>query len=490
MSAIKRWQLIPDYPTALILMVSGGSDSVAMARLMTELYPDYDLTMLHINHGLRGAEADADETFVCRLAAELGLPCEVRHYDIPAIQAEHGGNIEQIGRELRYQAAEDLLSSLAGMPGAVAGTLNTASRLAATPEASTSGTGSSGRILTAHTADDQAETFMMRVIKGGGTASLAGIPRQRGNIIRPLLDCTRAELREWMQANNHPWREDDTNNDTDYLRAFVRHELLPKMQTHNPRLTETISRSTQILAAESEFLEQSLEQWQAMQAQQSANLPNHQWSPQGSLPHSYRALPSSPALASRLIRQAYQAAGGNATQLTFDHVEKIYLEWQNTGFARSLPGGILVRNSYGALVFIPADSQQGGSGGTPLGMLALKELEADLFRDDPVGYAKSNASLNHLIVDTDILEQYGAPIEISFLQAGERFYPLGMNGSSKLVSDLLIDRKIAREQRKRLLKLTAGGEIVWIVGIQADDRFKARPESLRLSSIMFHSSNG
>ena len=465
---VDGWQMLPLAPAPVLLMVSGGSDSVAMTRLLTELYPDRAYTILHINHGLRGAAAEADEAFVCELARELGLPCQTRRFDLAAIQLDRGGNIEELGRELRYATAGELLVELESEAG-----------VATTGE---------GRILTAHTANDQAETFMMRIMKGAGSEALAGIMHKRSQIVRPMLDCMRQDLRTWLIEQGHLWCEDATNNDTRYLRAFVRHELLPLMQVRNPRLIETIKRNQQILSGENDYIEHSLQTWA-----ESGNL----------------GLPEHPALARRWLRLAYSQAGGDVSDLTFEHIENLRNNWQTVGFVVDLPGGIRVR-SRGNGEALEFSKQPTGTTETnlsdsagfsaqlfentplhaPLGTISFTQINPELFREDPVGYARMHADNTHIIVDMDVLETSGEPLIISPLRQGERFSPLGMNGHQKLVSDLLIDKKVPKEQRPHLLKLAVGTQIVWVIGVQADDRFKARPESKRLSSIIIGSNNG
>ncbi|MCL2136142.1 MAG: tRNA lysidine(34) synthetase TilS [Coriobacteriia bacterium] len=447
-STVKTWDMLPEPPAPLVLMVSGGADSVAMAYLMTELFADYDFTVLHVNHGLRAVAADQDEAFVANLASQLGLQFEARHIDLPAIQAADGGNIEDLGRQYRYAFAEKLLEGLEAQSGSV------------------------GCILTAHTADDQAETYLMRVIKGGGLDALASIPHVRAKIVRPLLDTTRADILAYLTNRKLSWQEDATNNDTDYFRAFVRHGLLPIMKKQNPRLIETINRNLRILVAESAFVEQSASPY-------------------------YQDPLAAPdiALARRAIRHAFQEAGGETSALTFAHVEKLRLNGADEGFALDLPGRIRAINDGGRLVFalkepdVEAAAYQGelklGLGlQTPIGTITVNEVEREQFADDPLGFARRHAGADCLIVDADVLDEYGGSLMVSTLEKGDRFAPLGMDGRHKKVSDLLIDRKIPVAQRKKTLKLTVGGQIIWVIGVQADDRFKARPESKRLSSII------
>ena len=479
-----------------------------MTHLLLEAYPDYDYTILHINHGLRGRAADDDGAFVRDLASKLNISFECRHYDLRAIQAVQGGNLEELGRELRYSAAYELLAELEVAYSAteqltVVG-LNQQAKLVG-----------GGRIFTAHSADDRVETFLMRVIRGSGTSALSSIPYIRGKLARPLLDCERGDLRQWLTERKHQWREDETNNDTHYLRAYLRHVVVPLMQSQNPNLTTAVTRSLEILSTEDDFIEQSLDAWlEDERAKVSAQTSGYYGlvnTGTGENPvtnnseaSSYQTgamvttIPGHPALARRLIRRLYQSVAGDTSKLSFEHVENIRNNWQTHGFAIDLPGSVSVRTLYGKLHFIAKQAstpffyqnlQKNQVLETSLGNMIFTDLDPELFRSDPVAYARQHAGRYHLIIDTDLLEAYAKPLVVSSLVPKTRFSPLGMPGKMKLVSDLLIDRKIPFYERNKLLMLSVGGEIVWVVGVQADDRFKVRPESVRLSSIMIASNN-
>jgi tRNA(Ile)-lysidine synthase len=305
----------------LVLMVSGGSDSVALAYLLPRLADTHPCTILHINHLLRGAEADEDERFVAALAQGLGIPCEARRIDVAALAAAQGaaGNIEQVGRQQRYQAADALLDRLCTGAGA-------------DPRF--------GRIAVAHTRDDRVETFLMRVIVGGGASGLSSIPAVNGRVIRPLLDCTREQLREWLAAR--PWREDRTNEDTRYARAFVRHELIPLMQARNPAVLTTIARSLDVLVSEDAYLRAQAEQLCSRYLGEG---------PDGSVSADSALFTEDPVLIRRIIREACVRAMPEGARITFDHIERIATQGEHVGFATDIPGDVTVRNVYGTLIF-------------------------------------------------------------------------------------------------------------------------------------------
>lgn len=218
--------------------VSGGADSVALLRFLAALRPQFgwDLVVCHIHHGLRGAEADRDECFVRALAEQLGLPCAVSRIDAAALALRDHISVEEAGRMARYAFF-----------------------------AQTAGEG--GRIATAHTLDDSIETVLMNLVRGTGLRGLCGIPRIRGNIVRPLLDCTRAEVEDYLGALGQPYCTDSTNLTNDYTRNRIRHDILPRLCELNPNFPGAMARMLPRLAAQQALTDclaaQSAQQLQA-----------------------------------------------------------------------------------------------------------------------------------------------------------------------------------------------------------------------------------
>ena len=201
--------------------VSGGADSVALLRFLAALRPQFgwDLVVCHIHHGLRGAEADRDECFVRALAEQLGLPCAVSRIDAAALALRDHISVEEAGRMARYAFF-----------------------------AQTAGEG--GRIATAHTLDDSIETVLMNLVRGTGLRGLCGIPRIRGNIVRPLLDCTRAEVEDYLGTLGQPYCTDSTNLTDDYTRNRIRHDIIPRLCALNPNFPGAMARMLPRLAAQ------------------------------------------------------------------------------------------------------------------------------------------------------------------------------------------------------------------------------------------------
>ena len=235
--------------TPVLLMVSGGSDSTALAYLACELAERGSvgpLAMIHVNHGIRGADADEDQAFAARLAETLDLPFFACKVNVPALASARGENLEAVARHERYTAAGQALESLCRHVGAPV---------------------SSGRIFTAHTQDDRVENFYMRSIVGTGPGGFRSMRYLNGNVARPCLDVTREELRAYLHARREAglavvedgdalWREDATNAHTDQFRAYVRHEIVPRAKARNERLSSTLSRTMNLIADEDDLMDE------------------------------------------------------------------------------------------------------------------------------------------------------------------------------------------------------------------------------------------
>ncbi len=233
----------------VLLMVSGGSDSTALAYVACELRAAGlvgPLAMLHVNHQLRGADADTDARFVAGLAELLDIPPFLCEIDVAAEAKRSGGNVEAVARHERYLAANEALRSLCQHEAA--------------PIAD-------GRIFTAHTADDRVESFYMRSIVGTGPGGFRSMRYANGPVARPLMDTSREELRAYVEkrersgkpvacdAEGGLWREDATNAHTDRFRAYVRHEIVPRAKERNPQLLNVLGRTMNLIADEDDFME-------------------------------------------------------------------------------------------------------------------------------------------------------------------------------------------------------------------------------------------
>jgi tRNA(Ile)-lysidine synthase len=215
--------------------VSGGADSVALLRRLADLWQEFGLalTVLHVHHGIRGAEADGDAAFVAELSAKLGLRFLQHEVDTPVRAKAERETLEEAARKLRYAWFEDLLAQ-----------------------------GELDAVATAHTLDDQAETVLYKLLRGGWTEGLAGIfpvvECTGGLILRPLLSARRYEVEAWLKEIHQPWRQDSTNADAAYTRNRIRHSLLPVLAEYNPQIISQLGHIASIARDEDAYWQREL----------------------------------------------------------------------------------------------------------------------------------------------------------------------------------------------------------------------------------------
>ena len=216
--------------------VSGGADSVGLLRALEAAAPSIGLVLAvaHVQHGIRGAEAEEDARFVEGLARGLGLECWVHRADTPRVAREKKQTLEEAGRGLRYAWFRGLIAE-----------------------------GKADAVATGHTLDDQAETVLHRLLRGAWTEGLGGIHPviqcERGAIVRPLLEARREEIRAWLRSMGQAWREDTTNEDAAHTRNRIRQELMPRLKEFNPQIAEQLARVAAIARDEESWWERELE---------------------------------------------------------------------------------------------------------------------------------------------------------------------------------------------------------------------------------------
>lgn len=439
--------LVPGAP--LLVMVSGGGDSVALLRLVASgvLGEGLRPSVLHVNHLLRGDESDADQAFVEALCDQLGVTCRSVRYDVGAYAAEGGLNLEDAGRRIRYRFAEEELDALCDASGVQR---------------------SLGRIATAHTLDDRVETFLMRAISGSGAGGLASIAAVRGRIVRPLLDVSRADLRAWLEEQGGVWREDESNSDTARLRARIRGELLPVLETYNPRVRDAIARTTDLLAEEDSLLGEMSEQF----ARDFAEVhPGREVRLERAL-----VLTLSRAMQRRTVRTALLAAFPEASRLEGSHLDAVCEGMSDDGFARDLPNGLRAFTEYGTLVVSRADDSQPFVAPSLLELPGIADLgEAGRLLAEEASRDERAGTPDSIVIDATGI---GGPLLADGAREGDRMRPLGMEGSRKL-SDLLTDAKVPRRTRGSVPVVRDGERIVWLAGVRMSHEYRVTDKTER-----------
>ena len=501
----------------VILMVSGGADSMALLHMAATEPLDLGdgaglarvakerLHVLHVNHLLRGEDADADQHFVQDACDSLDIPCTVLRVDVAKLAQERDGNVEEIGRRVRYDAARELAQKLCTEQGV--------SRQKA-------------KILTAHTADDRAETFMMNVMRGSGMSGLASIPRHRGLIYRPLLDYTHDQLKDWLEARGLDWHEDATNTDTHYLRAYMRHNVLPLLKARNPMLVQTVCKIADLMTDEDDYLEakaaRKLRQITLRKSESSLVL------------DALKLSSTDVVIARRVVRIVARQLIPEAW-LEFRHVDAVLAAVAAGVGVANLPQNLEARVRLGTVTFsfTGAARSAGGAGTAGLAGSAAAAVAAS---GEPAGTSPAAATFGeHLAVpgtlelaDGRVLLARILPVEhgfdvvsyatvhsqewlgesvlldaracgvdpvhggslwVSGPEAGDTMQPLGMHGQSKKISDLLGEAGVPVESRSMMpiVRTNIRGHVVWVAGIRPDERVKCTQDTKQLLELNIYS---
>ena len=422
----------------ILCAVSGGVDSMYLLCRLREL--GFIVAAAHYHHGLRGAEADRDETFVRSFCEEQSIPCCTERGDAAAFARENRMGIEEAARILRYGFLERAADQ---MDAAV--------------------------IATAHTADDNAETILLHLARGAGLRGLCGIPPVRGRIVRPMLDVTREEAEAYLQARGIPHVEDSTNAGDGYARNRIRHTVIPSLRTENPRLAETLSRTARLLREDESYLAERAETFIA------DNLTD------GSLPgKALAALPK--PVASRVVRRM-------AGEISSEHVEAI-LHIAAVGGTADVPG-MRVVSSAGRIVFgateQPRLRERIVRFGEPLlleeaGIVLLSkkinECPTDVYKSFNTFYFKC--------------ENICGNITVSARKPGDRFLPV-RRGCAKTLKQLFLERGIPAWERDTFPVLRDDRGILGVFGLAAAERVCAKPgdmDILRIQRILLDSEEG
>lgn len=433
--------------STVVVMASGGGDSMALLHLLQAgvLSDDLHVFALHVNHMIRGEESDADEAFVRDACGVLGIPLHVVRYDVSSYATQTGLNLEDAGRRVRYRFAEEYLTTLCAEADAASGT---------------------GRIATGHTRDDRVETFLMRLAQGAGPKGMTSLRHVRGRIVRPLLDCSRDELRSYLESNDLAWREDSSNLDTTRLRARIRHDLVPLFRQINPRFDRALERSLDVLAEEDALLGEMADAFAADFVEIVAGEVRFD-----------RAMMSTltTPMKRRTVRAALLRAFPEVSRIEFAHVEALVEGLDDPAFAHDLPEGLRAFGEYDRMVVARA----GGAVRSLAPVLLLLPGMSDMgpagrieATQVPIGETQGDA----LSVVVDVAQ--AGEFVVDSLHAGDRMRPLGMEGTKKL-SDLLIDAKVPRRQRSITPVVRDDTRIVWLAGVRMAEEYKVDDRTRR-----------
>jgi tRNA(Ile)-lysidine synthase len=442
----------------VVVAVSGGPDSVALLDVLDGFRDELglELCVAHLNHRLRPSAAE-DAAFVQTRAAARGLPCRVAERDVAADRRVRGGSVEMAARRVRYAFLEEVANSVCA-----------------------------DKVATGHTADDQVETVLLRLLRGGGLDALGGMPPSRPirrgssiRVVRPLIDASRRQILDHLACHRLAYREDETNRDTAFARNALRHQLLPALD----RAHGGAFRATVLAAADqARELTARLDQAAAGLLNIGGNGVRVALAPLRGLSRLHLA---------RVVRQGFAAVGGEGP-VSEEAVRGVSaLLRGGSGRQVMLPDSVVVLREHDALLF-----QRGGeSRARPLpaqGQAERHRLPVPGSVEVPEADVQVEAQRiverpQHLPCDDPRdevidLERAGEPLVVRRREAGDRFAPLGLNGTKKL-KDFFTDEHVPQAARNRALVVEGPGGIVWVVGHRLDDRAKVTPRTRQFARL-------
>ncbi|MDO6758967.1 tRNA lysidine(34) synthetase TilS [Tamlana sp. 2_MG-2023] len=407
----------------LLIAISGGIDSVVLTHLCRQL--NLNIALAHCNFNLRGDESDADESFVQKLAENLGLEVFVQNFDTEKYSQDHKRSIQMAARELRYNWFEELSQQLGY-----------------------------DYILTAHHADDNLETFLINFTRGTGLEGLTGIPEVNGKFVRPLLPFSSENIEAFAKEHSIQWRDDSSNKSVKYLRNKLRHEVIPILKEINPSLLKSFDNTLHNLQDTAVIVEDAVD---------------------GFLNKSIESIDN--GIVKFKISEFKQKE--NPKPYLYEAFKEFgFTEWDDVlHLLDAETGKQIYSNTYRLLknrehlllsemqseteVEIQI-SEAEKKVETALGTLIFSEVEEI-----------SETHTNCIYVDKALLK---FPLTLRKKQEGDVFYPLGMTGKKKL-SKYFKDEKLSLLDKENTWLLCSGEDIVWVVNRRADNRFKVTPDT-------------
>jgi len=447
----------------LLVAVSGGADSICLLHALANLREELEINLkaAHLNHQLR-PEANADEVYVKYVCAQNDVPLTSESYYVKDYQEAYRLTPEEAAREVRYQ----FLARVAASVGAA-------------------------RVLVAHTADDDAETVLLHLLRGSGLAGLEGLKPLslwrstltdvQVELARPLLGFSRADTEDYCARHHLSPREDESNFDPGFLRNRVRHELLPHLETYNPAIREALRRLGQLAGEDLALLDAETQRhWQTLAQVADGGVMFRREDISG----------LAPALKRRLLRRAVEELRGSLKDIEWRHVkDMLSLLDKPAGKRINLPGGLLMVMGYDTLrlsraeASIPYPPLPGTTRLEVPGVTKVGGWTVCASYESPGKAEDETTTADEYTAHLDAAVT-GDSLYLRARQHGDSFQPLGMKASKK-VSQFLPAQKVPVAWRDRVPIVTDGTNIVWLVGQRIDARCRITPKTRRVLRLVF-----
>ncbi|WP_160680776.1 tRNA lysidine(34) synthetase TilS [Clostridium sp. C8-1-8] len=443
----------------VLVALSGGPDSVCLLHILYSLRNEFNISIgaAHINHLLRGEDSFEDEKYVQKVCDELDIPCYVRRSQIEAVAKEKGISSEMAGREVRYEFFHEIVK-----------------------------TQGFTKVAIAHNANDQAETVLMRMMRGTGLDGLVGIRPVRDEVfIRPILCLTREEIENYCEYNKLEPRIDGTNLESIYSRNKVRLEMIPFIKRNfNKDIIESLNRLASLASIDSDYIDKSaLDIYSDFCIERSREIVIKK---DAFLVHE--------SLLTRVIRKAIFYVAKATYNYEMKHIyDIIVLQRGSTGKSINIPNNVVVENSYGDIIIT---IKQNDNSDNKEYVLVKRELSAKnietlrlegLLYDVEIEVKRNSKKID--LNSSDLIKYFDYDkikerIIIRSRENGDKIKPLGMNGTKK-IKDIFIDKKVPNNLRDHIPLVCFDNDIAWIVGINISDLFKVTNNTKNILQISF-----
>lgn len=415
----------------LLLAISGGIDSMVLLHLFQQI--KYPIAIAHCNFQLRGLESFEDQKFVQENADRNNIPFYTTVFDTTAFAEDHKVSIQMAARQLRYNWFYELLENE-----------------------------NYDYVITAHHADDNLETFIINLSRGTGLDGLSGIPFLNDKVVRPLLSFSRDEIEDYAKKNSVLWREDSSNATTKYLRNKIRHELVPVLKDLNPEFLSLFQKTQSYL----QEAQQMVEDASTLVYQQVAREIDDE------IQFDLQKLQQLPNYRSYLYYWLKDYG--------FSDWTAIYDLAESQAGKQVLATSFRLLKDRSTLILSPNTEQLEDNFYIEKGQLEVKiPLNITLCKVSDIS-ASSNSSI---FVDEDKLV---FPLQIRKWREGDFFQPFGMNGQTKKVSKLFKDEKLSLFEKEAVWLLCSNHQIIWVIGIRTDERFKIEDSTKNIINISIH----
>ena len=429
---------------SIVSAVSGGSDSVFMLEMLLAIKSDYELNIIvcHVNHGLRGAEAQRDEDFVKKLAEKNGLIYEVEHIDMAGYAKEHSLTCEEAGRKLRYLFFEDIKEKY-----------------------------KADKVAIAHNENDVAETIFLNIFRGTGLDGLESIPLRRDFYIRPILCFEKSEILDYLNYNSVSYVDDSTNFTNDYKRNMIRNEIIPFIKKNfNENIVSSMSRLASIAKENNLYLDDIInDKYKSIIKANSIDREGF-----NELNHYEKTL---------VLRKFLRENLNYLNNISKDNIEDmINLISLDSGKKYDIDGKHYLVNDFDKTIFKKLDINE-----------LSEEISLD-FKLDKVyniygskfKFVLSDKILSKKYLDYDLLT---GKLSLRNRRSGDRFNPFGMKGSKK-IKDYFVDKKVSSDDRSKVLFLMNGDEIAYVVGYDIANKYRASSKTKNYLNVIMEGNDG